>query len=346
MLTGGVVLRLSPAHPSFQSSLRQVALLPFVLASFVFETEGVALTRIPPRQPPGENGFSDPRRERLAAPEVRHVVLISVDGLGAQLLERMRASSPAIQRMLRDGDAAARARTIDPPLTVPSHISMLAGVDPKRHKLLHNDMDEKLSRLGVPSLFDLAKRKGISTAAVVGKAKLRYVFDTGSVDRFHQPSSWLLGEYQGRFPSVIEARAVDVMEEMRPSFLWIHYALPDTIGHWFKWGGWQQRIAVRLVDASIARLNKKIQEVYPPHSVAVILTADHGGHEGAHGQTRPDGGYEAEEADVSIPWIVLGAELKPGIESVQIYDTAPSVAHLLGLEVPKEWHWQGRSVLK
>ncbi len=70
---------------------------------------------------------------------------------------------------------------------------------------------------------------------------------------------------------------------------------------------------------------------------ACVVLADHGGHGLSHGDDVPE--------DLTIPWVIGG----PGIRSsqpiagpVSIVDTAPTLAHLLGLTAPAEW--QGRIV--
>lgn len=52
------------------------------------------------------------------------------------------------------------------------------------------------------------------------------------------------------------------------------------------------------------------------------------------------------DRDLRIPWVVFGARLKSDVELVRIHDTAPTIAHLLGFEVPEAWRRQGRSVVE
>src|SRR6188768_3707349 len=63
--------------------------------------------------------------------EVRHVVLVSVDGLAARYLERLERANrvPAFARLVNNGASTKNART-DPTntYTLPNHISMLTGL--------------------------------------------------------------------------------------------------------------------------------------------------------------------------------------------------------------------------
>jgi arylsulfatase A-like enzyme len=66
-----------------------------------------------------------------------------------------------------------------------------------------------------------------------------------------------------------------------------------------------------------------------------LVLADHGGHEFDHNVGLAE--------DVSIPWVISGPGIRRGyqiIRHVGIIDTAPTVAHLLGLPVPAEWSGQ------
>src|SRR5712675_2224957 len=62
---------------------------------------------------------------------LRHVVIVSVDGLRPDLVTSGRA--PAMQGQMRAGSFTLQARTVDEGYTVPSHVSMLTGVVPATH---------------------------------------------------------------------------------------------------------------------------------------------------------------------------------------------------------------------
>ena len=64
----------------------------------------------------------------------------------------------------------------------------------------------------------------------------------------------------------------------------------------------------------------------------LIITADHGGVGKGHGG--------ATLAEVEIPWIIAGPGVAPAKELtsfVNIYDTAATAAHVLGLSAPDCW---------
>src|SRR5262245_49117363 len=104
----------------------------------------------------------------------RHVVLILIDGLPADLLDDPRASLPVIRGLARRGVAAEGGmRVSDPSVTWPNQTSLVTGVHPDRHGVLFNG---RLERRGpgrlveyfasgtqqelvrVPLLFDVLER--------------------------------------------------------------------------------------------------------------------------------------------------------------------------------------------
>lgn len=277
-----------------------------------------------------------------ATAKIETVVLISVDGLGAHLLSQLDA--PHIQNLAKRGAAARRAETVIPAKTIPAHVSMLSGVDPKTHGSTYNDNDENLRAAMVPTIFDLLKSYGQRSAAILGKEKLKVALDRGAIDSIHYRRGKILGDLSSRLPSYVQSEAIRSIEQERPRFLFVHFALPDTMGHWFRWETRIQKWSVRWVDHAIGEIVKALEREHPRSSWAVIVTSDHGGHGGSHGEMRGDE-MEDRARDFYIPWLILGARLKADVERVRLIDTAPSVAALLGLNVPPDWKWQGQSVV-
>ena len=83
---------------------------------------------------------------------------------------------------------------------------------------------------------------------------------------------------------------------------------------------------------NIARLIDGVSEDY-----VVIITADHGGHDRAHGSDLPE--------DMTIPIIVTckGQVKELDLTDANIKDIAPTVTQLLG--VAPDSQWEGKSLL-
>lgn len=114
-----------------------------------------------------------------SAVTVHGVVIVSVDGLRADLLTR--GGTPVMHDLIKDGSYALWARTVDEGYTVPSHVSMLTGVVPSRHGVTWNHHIEE-AYPDVPTLFEVARHAGYRTGLAVSKTKLTVLTRPGTLD--------------------------------------------------------------------------------------------------------------------------------------------------------------------
>lgn len=267
-----------------------------------------------------------------ALPErhVRHVVLVSIDGLRPDAIERAGATN--LRRLMREGAYTLQASTISPSKTLPSHTSMLTGVGPAKHGITWNeDRVAETGRVKVPTVFDLADSAGLRTAAFFGKAKFRHLL--GPAD----PDFWV--SVPRGMEVLLAPRMVEDVERYLkyrgPDLLFVHISDPDIAGHTVGWMSAPYRAAVRRADAAVGRIRRAARARYGDQFV-LIVTADHGGHGRTHGTD--------DAMDKTIPWIAWGAGIAPGriAGRVDTYDTAATVLWLLGISRPA--FWDGRPV--
>lgn len=272
-----------------------------------------------------------------ATPLVHRVLLVSVDGLRPDLL--LRADAPAMRGLMESGCFTLWARTTPVSVTLPSHVSMLTGVSPEVHGIDWND-DRPFDRdlyPRHPTLFDLARRAGYTTAMVAGKAKFAALAVPGSLDWVSVPVR------SGISDSAAADTACAWIEAHAPQVLFVHLANVDGAGHDFGWGSPGQLAAVAAADRCVGRLLAALAERGLADSTAVLVTADHGGTAGSHGRDDPRSRF--------IPWIAAGPGIRrdhdltldAGLE-VRTEDTFATLCHLLGIEPapPPE----GRAVLQ
>ncbi|MCD9086335.1 alkaline phosphatase family protein [Stenotrophomonas sp. SY1] len=86
------------------------------------------------------------------------VLLLSIDGLRADMLDR--GNSPNLLRLAREGVRAAGMRPSYPSLTFPNHYTLVTGLRPDHHGLIHNAMS--VENLGD---FRLSDRHAVTNAA-------------------------------------------------------------------------------------------------------------------------------------------------------------------------------------
>jgi len=281
-------------------------------------------------------------RPALAAPHAEHVFIISLDGGKPSIMQQ--SHMPVVNRLLEEGAHTWTAKTIFPSKTLPSHVSMLTGVDPAKHHVLWNDWLPTNGLVKVPTIFSEAKAADLTTAMFVGKEKFRHLLVPGTVDDFdfnpyqaQTVSKAVAGEKTmtsegtvlGNFVAQDAARYI---KQKKPNLCFIHFADPDSAGHKYGWGSKEQIQTFADVDAAIGTILKAISDAGIARKSALIITADHGGHERVHGFNTPD--------DMNIPWIVWGVGVKHGFEikaPVVTYDTAATALWLLGVPRPKNF---------
>jgi predicted AlkP superfamily pyrophosphatase or phosphodiesterase len=256
-----------------------------------------------------------------------HVVIISVDGLRPDAIGKFAA--PTIQRLMREGSYAPDAQTVLPSTTLPSHTSMLTGVDPDAHGITWNTDEPDRGYVRVPTVFGLARAAGFRTSAFFGKSKLNHIHSPATLDYVHA----LDGQLPWRRSGERTARLVgEHLEQARPNVLFVHLIDTDYAGHLFGWMGRFYGQAVRDADAAVAALLVHADAHFGRGQYTVILTADHGGHARTHGTDAPE--------DTTIPWIVWGEGVRAGTQlpfGIRTTDTAATALWLLGLAVPATW---------
>lgn len=264
-----------------------------------------------------------------AAPKGRvanHVVIISIDGLRPDAIRRFKA--PTLSRLMNEGRYSLSAQTIPLSLTLPSHTSMLTGVDSDQHGVTWNS-DKTATRgyVEVPTIFGLAKAAGFTTAAFFSKTKFQHLALPASLDYtrgpVRSPTPWSSAHSM--------ERVLKHLETAKPNLLFVHLADVDFAGHTFGWMGHTYGMAVRDVDRSVTTLLSVMDEKFGAGRYTVIITADHGGHGKTHGTTA--------KLDTTIPWIVWGAGVRKGdtLSGIRTMDTAATALWMLGVDAPANW---------
>ncbi|WP_227624969.1 alkaline phosphatase family protein [Fimbriimonas ginsengisoli] len=250
------------------------------------------------------------------------VLLVSIDGMRPDALRS--ANTPYLDRLVANGTVCWNARTVMPSVTLPCHTSMLRGVDVPRHGITSNRFSP-LAR-PVPSVIDVAKTHGRRTGFFFNWGELRDLAEPGSFDvsYFVQDAHRMEGDTR-----VAKAAAAHQREEPF-DFLFVYLGHVDERGHAEGWMSPGYIEAIEHADACVGMVLAALDE--GDRSWVALIQSDHGGHERSHGT-------EMDE-DMTIPWILSGHGVKAGNTldgGVRIYDTCPTLAHLLGLPAAREW---------
>ncbi len=256
------------------------------------------------------------------------VVIISIDGLRPDMMtpELM----PRHVQLMAEGITARHASTITQSDTLPSHAAMLSGVGVAAHGLWWNSYKANRGFIKVPTVFSSARERGLTTAMIVGKQKLRHIAGPTSVDYFERPS-YLCGG--------VARRAAEYFTKVTPDLLFVHFSDPDEYGHSHGWLSKEYVRAAKNSDRCLATVLAAIDASPAGAGTLVIVTADHGGHAKHHSDGR-------SKLNRSIPWIARGPGVPKGatLEApVETVDTAATTLAALGL--PPLPHMRGQARL-
>ena len=249
----------------------------------------------------GSAAWSQEAHPDRPQPQISRVMIISIDGLRPDVL--LRADTPHLHHLMDTGSFTMWAKTTPQSITLPSHVSMLTGVVPEVHAILWNS-DLPFSQPVYPSsptLFELARRAGYTTALVVGKSKFN-VFDQPAMNGAQAALSW---KYLPASPKAndrdVTAAALQILHDHQPEVMFVHFPDCDTVGHAIGWGTPEQLQTVVAADQSVGQILDELDTLKLRDSTSLIITADHGGAGRTHGPDDP--------RSRTIPWIAVG----PGI---------------------------------
>lgn len=198
----------------------------------------------------------------------RHVVVVSVDALvyeDLETLSKLYALAPRWDKMAR----VDRVRSIYPTITYPCHSTMMTGVYPDRHHIVNNEApilgvehclwQHFRSSVKAPSIFDAAKKAGLTTAAVFwpvtgkdpaidylvdeywpqhGEDSVTAFRDSGSseevIEKIVKPNLEYLEGKHRKHPyadAFVMSCAADMLRNFRPDLLMVHPANVDSARH-------------------------------------------------------------------------------------------------------------------
>lgn len=247
----------------------------------------------------------------------RHVVLVTIDGFANFHLKNPAIDLPAIRALARAGVEADSGETVYPSVTHPSHTTLLTGVRPLRHGVINNRFTNRITKerfhvtnldrtvsVKVPTLFDLAKRGGLSTASffwpetkndpsidfnvpevftpdskaditAVPKAVLDELRAAGvPIDDYfrYYGDSFLMGTSD----HVLARAAAHTIRTRKPALLAIHLLLTDEVQHELGPAHYRAHAALTSADHAVGLLVDAVREAGIADRTTFVVTADHG----------------------------------------------------------------------
>jgi predicted AlkP superfamily pyrophosphatase or phosphodiesterase len=256
-----------------------------------------------------------PPPSTLPQPAIRHVIVVSVDGLMPASYISPDAHGlkiPTLREMALNGSWSEGARSVFPTVTYPAHTSMASGVNPAVHGIVSNLAWDPLGKnqtgwrwyaedIRVPTLWDAALARDLTAALVWWPATV------GARASVVVPEIWrsgieedlklvralstprILDAVAARFPNfaagftppavkdeALGDIAAHLIETRRPNLLMLHLPQVDHAQHNTGLFSSSSVAAIENADRQIARLIAAAKNAGTWNETALLVVSDHG----------------------------------------------------------------------
>ena len=126
--------------------------------------------------------------------------------------------------------------------------------------------------------------------------------------------------------------ASEYIKTKKPDFFTFYYGALDNAGHTYGWYGPEYIECLKGLDRGVGMVIQALKDAGIFEDTIIIMSSDHGGKDKGHG------GFTMLELET--PFIVFGRKVKKGFEfpePMMQYDTAATIAYILGLDIPDDW---------
>lgn len=233
-------------------------------------------------------------------------IVISFDGLGTadwEIIEKL----PGFARFLKEAAYCKTVRTVYPSLTYPAHCSIVTGLRPVSHRVVHNTLRQperpespdwywKRSYIQGRTIYDAAREKGLKTAAflwpVTAGAKIHYnipeIFAnrkwdnqilcslrSGSkklqIEVFARYGKLMKGIEQPYLDNFIHEAVRYTLKKYEPDLSLIHYVDLDSMRHHYGHDSAQALMALQRHDRRLSEL----MDLMEGEPVTWVVLGDH-----------------------------------------------------------------------
>ncbi len=252
------------------------------------------------------------RAESPQATAQRHVVVISLDGLGADwyMNPPKNLRIPILRRLMQAGTYAEGVVGVYPSVTYPSHTTIVTGRTPGEHGIYTNTSSREAGKnlgdwywfanaIKVPTLWDVARENKLTSAAVF------WPVTTGAPINWNIPEIWdpqtgMTGDplYVAKFATpglLFEAAleigpplegessdvtrtklAIFILKKHRPNLLLAHLIALDDAQHEHGPFSAEATAVLEDLDSRVGEVLSGIKEAGLEGAVDVFVVSDHG----------------------------------------------------------------------
>lgn len=292
----------------------------------------------------------------LSAQKNRKVVFVIADGIPADVIERLKSQTPALNSIIKQGGYARAyvggekdGYSQTPTISAVGYNSLLTGTWVNKHNVWDNDIADpnynywniyrffkkqypnKTTAVFSTWLDNRTKLIG-SDAEKAGRLQPEYYFDGMELDTLRYPH-----DAEGYFYHLIDEAVADTtaanIRRVAPDLSWVYLEYTDEMGH--RHGNSKQMDdAVIKMDKQIGRIWNAIQYRQKNFNEEwqIWITTDHGREENGYHH----GGQSERERRT---WIITNAKgLNERFKQQQpaIVDIMPSIKNFLNIQIPGE----------
>lgn len=240
------------------------------------------------------------------AQEIKHVVLITIDGFRPDFYLEDNWHTPNLKRLMQQGFYAKGVNSVLPSMTYPSHTTIVTGVQPAKHGIYYNGMYERDtikgkiywndSSIHVPTLWQAVHDKGGKVASlfwpVSADAPADYLIpDNGSMGEanriaYSKPEGFIATLQKEVFNDTAKIQygvdhnvaqiAAYVIQKDAPALMTIHMFSVDHYEHEQGRHGNLVEKAITDADSSVGIILNAIQQKGIAENTLLIVTGDHG----------------------------------------------------------------------
>jgi len=256
----------------------------------------------------------------------RKVILISIDGMRPDGF--LKCGNPFIHELMEKGSYTLEGNSVNPPVTLPCHMSIFHSVLPERHGMTTNIYVPMVRPIS--GLFEEINRAGGVSGMFYGWEQLREVSRPYSLKR----AGFIFSYSAENTDRMLAEEAISYIKSDKPDFVFLYMVETDQKGGHDN--GWMSEGYLKRVHDAIENVKKVMDVVGDEYTV--ILTTDHGGHDRVHGENIPE--------DMTIPMFFIGPEFEAGkkMQNISLLDIAPTIATIMGVPIPREW--EGKSIVE
>ncbi len=261
------------------------------------------------------------------------VIVLGFDGLSGWGVNEM--PTPTFQQLRAAGASTLKAKAVFPTSSSPNWASMIMGASPDEHGITSNRW--KRTKLVGKSFCGRAKGKVFPTVFGVLRdqkpdAKIYLVHHWNDFARLTDIDA-IDQIFNTKNEHKTAERAIKIIREKQPDFLFVHFDHCDHAGHEFGHSTPEYFASIRVADSLTNLIIEATKQAGSFDETYFIITSDHGGIGKGHGGKNP--------REVEIPWIVSGPKVKPNHQlpdhTINQYDTAATIAYIFGLQQPDCW---------